>query len=110
MSADTRLAAYGTLAPGRKHADQLAGLSGRWIAGHVRGHLTVIPSGPAHGYPGLTLDTLADPVPVQLFQSPDLPDHWGRLDRFEGPAYLRVIAEVITDQGRLSAFLYALRA
>jgi len=36
---DTRLATYGTLAPGRPNHGQLTGLSGRWLVGHVRGSL-----------------------------------------------------------------------
>jgi hypothetical protein len=32
-----RLATYGSLAPGRPNHDQLDGLEGRWLKGHVDG-------------------------------------------------------------------------
>lgn len=38
-AADTRLATYGTVAPGRANHHQLAGLAGRWLQGTVRGRL-----------------------------------------------------------------------
>ena len=38
-SADTRLATYGTLAPGRDNNEQLADLKGFWQQGTVRGRL-----------------------------------------------------------------------
>lgn len=107
-SADTRLAVYGTLAPGRPNHHQLAGLAGRWRAGTVRGHLN--PSGwaaPA-GYLGLVLDPTGPLVEVQLFESPDLPRHWARLDAFEGADYRRALARVSTPDGDLDAWIYVL--
>ncbi len=80
-----RLAVYGTLAPGRENHHQLDGLTGDWRAGHVRGAVTILPS----GYPGLLPDPTGPMVAVQVFTSPDLPRHWARLDAFEGPDYAR---------------------
>jgi hypothetical protein len=40
--------------------------------------------GTALGSPGLVLDQSGPPVDVHLFESLDLPDHWSRLDEFEG--------------------------
>src|SRR5262245_49733801 len=37
--ATTRLASYGTLAPGKPNHHQLYPLKGRWLRGVVRGHL-----------------------------------------------------------------------
>ena len=70
-----RLATYGTLAPGRPDHAQLAGLSGRWLTGHVRGTLVESGWGAALGYPGLILDTEGAEVEVQVLESPDLPKH-----------------------------------
>ncbi len=102
------LAVYGSLAPGRAHHDQLAGLAGHWSNGWVRGLL--IPAGwaAAMGYPGLLLDEDGTHVAVQLFHSADLPGHWARLDAFEGPAYARTLVEVRTPEGPVAAFVYAL--
>ena len=109
MTPDCRLAVYGSLAPGEANHDQLAGLSGGWQPGIVRGHLIESGWGAAEGYPGLRPDPFGPEVHVQLFTSPDLPAHWGRLDAFEGAEYERVVIEV--DLGTLSvaASLYALR-
>ena len=91
MNADTRLATYGTLSPGRVNHHQLAGLKGSWRQGTVRGKLVDGGWGSSLGNPGLILDPQAPKVEVHLFESPDLPSHWSRLDEFEGDGYRRVI-------------------
>jgi len=105
-SADTRLATYGTLAPGRVNHHQLAGLSGRWQRGTVQGKLVDAGWGAALGFPGLVLDPSGPPVEVYVFESSDLPDHWSRLDEFEGPGYRRVVTQVRIADGDLSACIY----
>ena len=107
-AADTRLATYGTLAPGRVNGHQLAGLSGQWQQGTVRGRLTDAGWGAALGYPGLVLDPLGSPVDVYLFESADLPEQWPRLDAFEGTGYRRVVTQVRTAEGELDAWIYVL--
>jgi hypothetical protein len=52
----TRLATYGTLAPGHENHGQLSDLSGRWLVGHVRGSLVEAGWGAKLGYPGMILD------------------------------------------------------
>ena len=106
MSAETRLASYGTLAPGRVNAHQLAGLKGDWRRGTVRGRLIEVGWGTELGYPGLILDPSGDVVDVHVFESPDLPDHWRRLDAFEGPGYRRVVTRVSTMDGEIDASIY----
>jgi gamma-glutamylcyclotransferase (GGCT)/AIG2-like uncharacterized protein YtfP len=108
LSAVTRLAVYGTLAPGRENHRQLADLQGQWQRGTVRGNLTNAGWGSALGYPGLILDPSGPVVEVYLFESLDLPDHWARLDEFEGDGYQRVITQVRLADGELSAHIYAL--
>jgi gamma-glutamylcyclotransferase (GGCT)/AIG2-like uncharacterized protein YtfP len=105
---DHRLAVYGTLAPGRPNHHQLAQLDGRWRPGAVRGQRVVAGWAAALGFPGLVLDALGEPVEVQLFESPDLPDHWPRLDAFEGAGYRRVIARIDTADGEVDAWIYVL--
>ncbi len=108
--AATRLAVYGTLAPGQSNHHQLAGLHGRWRNGTVRGRRFESGWGVALGYPGLVLDEHDDAVEVQLLESPDLPAHWQRLDEFEGDGYRRVTVAVALAEETLSAFIYVLSA
>ena len=108
--AETRLAVYGTLAPGRANHHQLAGLRGRWRKGTVRGRRFESGWGAALGYPGLILDEQGDAVEVQLFEAPDLPAHWQRLDEFEGSGYQRVTVAVALADGTLPASIYVLAA
>jgi gamma-glutamylcyclotransferase (GGCT)/AIG2-like uncharacterized protein YtfP len=110
FTSDTRLAAYGTLAPGRANHAQLAGLEGRWRQGTVRGTLVASGWGAALGFPGLTLDAQGPLVDVHLFESFDLPNHWPRLDAFEGEGYARVVARVSTTEGDVDASIYVLTA
>lgn len=109
-AADTRLATYGTLAPGRANHHQLAGLKGQWQQGTVRGRLTDVGWGAALGYPGLVLDPSGPVVEVSLFESADLPDHWPRLDAFEGTGYRRFVTRVLTEDGEREAWIYVLAA
>lgn len=64
--------------------------------------------GAALGFPGLILDPLGPPVDVQVFESPELPQHWARLDEFEGSGYRRAVALVTTPEGSLNACIYVL--
>lgn len=101
---------YGTLAPGQSNHRVLAGLSGRWISGWVRGQRFEDGGGAAAGYPGLILDPAGGRVSGLLFLSRDLPRHWVRLDRFEGPGYRRVQTPVHLPDGTVCiAQAYALR-
>ncbi|PTQ12395.1 gamma-glutamylcyclotransferase [Sphingomonas oleivorans] len=108
--AGIRLAVYGTLAPGRPNHHQLAGLEGQWRKGMVRGRLVEGGWGSALGYPGLILDAHGDAIEVQLFESPDLPAHWQRLDEFEGSGYRRVTVAVALAGETLPASIYVLAA
>jgi gamma-glutamylcyclotransferase (GGCT)/AIG2-like uncharacterized protein YtfP len=104
-----RLAVYGSLAPGQKNHNQLAGLEGEWQAGVVRGRLVESGWGAAEGYPGLIPDPYGPEVHVQLFFSDDLPAHWARLDAFEGEEYERIAVEVDLGTHSVIAQIYALK-
>ena len=106
--ADTRLAIYGTLAPGQVNHYQIASLTGTWQRGTVRGTRFASGWGAALGFPGLILDPTGPTVAVDLFESPDLPLHWARLDEFEGTGYRRIITTVTTAAGEISAYIYVL--
>ena len=108
VGADQRLAVYGTLAPGRPNHHVLDGLSGRWIAGSVRGFLRDRGWGAAHGYPGMLLDPSGPVVAVDVLESAQLPAHWARLDEFEGPGYRRSVTSVSTAEGDVHASIYEL--
>jgi gamma-glutamylcyclotransferase (GGCT)/AIG2-like uncharacterized protein YtfP len=107
-SADTRLAVYGTLAPGRSNYHQLADLEGQWRRGTVRGRLDRAGWAASIGYPGLILDPVGPIVDVDLFESAALPQHWPRLDEFEGSDYRRVVTRVSTLDGDVDACIYVI--
>lgn len=104
-----RLFVYGTLKPGEPNAHELDGLKGDWRTAHVRGRLYPSGWGAAMGYPGVILDEDGDRVAGMLFTSADLPEHWGRLDAFEGEGYERVMTRVTLEDGEgTDAYIYAL--
>ncbi len=91
----TRLAIYGSLAPGESNHRVIAGIAGTWTPGFVRGHLIHQGWGAHVGFPGMIWDPLSrNRVDVKMFTSEDLPLHWERLDLFEGGDYLRILVPV----------------
>ena len=108
MSLDHHLATYGTLAPGRPNHHQLSNLRGEWSIGTVRGKLVDKGWGAALGYPALVLDADGDKIEVHLFRSAELPNHWSRLDDFEGSEYRRVPVQVETEDGLVDAWIYVI--
>lgn len=94
----SRLAVYGTLAPGRSNHDQVAHLGGRWVSGlTARGHLFETEWSGRWGYPALRLEPGGDAVAVELLISDALPAHWKLLDEFEGPGYRRVLTPLLRN-------------
>jgi gamma-glutamylcyclotransferase (GGCT)/AIG2-like uncharacterized protein YtfP len=108
MTGRDRLAIYGSLAPGRPNHHEVAGLRGPWITGTVHGRLVQAGWGASLGYPALVLDADGSAIDVHVLESEDLPAHWSRLDRFEGPGYERVLTTVSTATGRVEAYVYVL--
>lgn len=106
--ADTALAVYGTLAPGKENHGQVAMIAGEWRRGTVRGRLAPEGWGAALGYPALVLDPDGPTVDVQVLESGDLPAHWERLDEFEGPGYRRVPVSVELAPAPRIASIYVL--
>lgn len=121
---------YGTLAPGRPNEHVLAELAGTWRRATVAGTLDERGWGAAQGFPGILLapDDTGDgravghsgadgdggasggTVEGLVFSSPDLGEHWARLDEFEGPEYERVTVRAdLEDGSAVTAQVYALR-
>jgi gamma-glutamylcyclotransferase (GGCT)/AIG2-like uncharacterized protein YtfP len=109
LDASCRLATYGSLAPGQPNHHQLDGLRGQWRPGHVKGRLVDAGWAASLGYPALVLDPDAPSVRVHVFESADLPDHWNRLDEFEGSGYRRARTTVQTGLGDVEASIYLFR-
>ena len=87
LTAKHRLAIYGTLAPGETNHHEISMIEGTWLRGTVHGWLSAEGWGLTFGFPGMRLDPDGDEIHVQVLESADLPDHWDRLDRFEGEEY-----------------------
>lgn len=107
---ERRLAAYGSLRPGEDNHHHLSRLVGRWTEGTVEGARHERGRGAAHGYPGLVYRRGDPPVPVSVFESAALADHWPRLDAFEGEEYRRILVPVRMAGTTKVANLYAVDA
>jgi gamma-glutamylcyclotransferase (GGCT)/AIG2-like uncharacterized protein YtfP len=105
---EIKLAAYGTLAPGRQNYGQVSDLPGRWLAGHVHGSLLQNGWGAEVGYPALIPDPNGAPIEVFVLESQALLNHWDRLDAFEDSGYRRTTIDVSTAEGVLPASIYVL--
>jgi gamma-glutamylcyclotransferase (GGCT)/AIG2-like uncharacterized protein YtfP len=106
---ETRLATYGTLQLGEANHHVIEKVRGVWERGTTRGELHDLGWGMTFGFPALVWHPDGAPVAVQLLTSPALPQHWGRLDAFEGDAYRRIVAPVDCGGNRVLANIYALR-
>lgn len=91
-----RLAVYGTLAPGEVNYHVIANIPGRWQQGWVRGVLRRI--GP---YPAFQWKLPGKQIPVKVFYSSQLNQHWVGLDRFEGSSYRRILCPIEPAGGRV---------
>lgn len=104
-----RLAAYGSLRPGEENHHQVSSLVGHWTDGAVEGTRYERGWGAARGVPGLVWRPGDAPVTVAVFESRALPEHWERIDAFEGPGYQRILVPVDTTDGVRVCNLYAVR-
>ena len=105
----TRLFVYGTLAPGRSNESQLSDLAGSWQPATVSGQLVDQGWGASQGYPGLILSAQGSPVDGFVLTSCELPEHWARLDAFEGEGYRRRLTNANLDSGEsVPVYVYEL--
>lgn len=91
-----RLAVYGTLAPGEDHHSVVAHIQGTWKRGWATGVM-----GRIGVYPAFQWKPHAKRIPVHVLSSSRLAHHWARLDRFEGPAYQRILTPVTMAGGKV---------
>ncbi len=92
FGSSSRLAVYGTLAPGRPNDHVLAPLGGQWVSGlATRGDLITAGWGADQGFPALRWSLEGPNLPVELLISAELPRQWDQLDRFEGGEYQRIL-------------------
>ena len=105
-----RLAVYGSLAPGRPNRHHLADISGTWRDGWVEGVLHDRGWDAAQGFPGIHLEGGGPRVEVRVLESNELPQHWDRLDEFEGEEYGRVPVDIHgLDTAPVAGWIYALK-
>jgi gamma-glutamylcyclotransferase (GGCT)/AIG2-like uncharacterized protein YtfP len=78
------------------------------MKGTVRGQLLQEGWGAELGYPGIVRTSGGSTVDVLIFETSHLPDHWTKLDEFEGSGYRRTITKVSTTEGDLLASIYVL--
>jgi len=103
----TRLAVYGSLAPGRSNHHMLAHLRGGWHPATAHGILKDQGWGAAIGFPAFIWDPSGPALAIQVLESPDLPAYWKILDEFEGDDYRRILITVVGSEGVEVANLYA---
>jgi gamma-glutamylcyclotransferase (GGCT)/AIG2-like uncharacterized protein YtfP len=100
FSASRHLIAYGSLMPGGLNHGLLSDLRGEWRQGWIAGELLDRGWSAAMSYPALRWCPEGGEVPAWAFISEDLPDHWRRLDDFEGLEYQRIWALFWDEEGQ----------
>ena len=100
-SPNTRLVVYGSLAPGEANHHVLSHIRGQWLPCFITGTINLVA-----GYRVLTWTPGGPPVPALLFVSAELPEHWARIDDFEGEGYRRVVIPVRLDETEVMANVY----
>lgn len=97
-AADRAFAVYGTLGPGRPNHHYIADIAGTWTQDTVSGSLQASGWGASLGYPALVWSATGAPVNVELLISSQLPQHWDRLDAFEGAEYARILVSLASGR------------
>lgn len=105
------LAIYGSLAPGKSNDAVIEDIPGQWLEGHVHGKLYESGWGSDIGFPGIVWQPSGPKVNVHLFVSDHIPEHWQRLDHFEGVEYQRSLVPVHDNKGIIAvANIYEIRS
>ena len=88
----TKLVVYGTLAPGEANQSMLGEIKGSWSPCVVNGKRAI----EASGLTTFSWSLNEAEHNLQIFESLELPEHWNRLEAFEGARYRRrlVLARV----------------
>ena len=105
-----KLFVYGTLGLGCPNEHILNNIGGSWDIASAKGNLLNKGWGAEMGFPGIELDESGSEINGFVFTSENLSNHWGKLDEFEGEAYLRVLSNVTLKNGNtVVANIYTLR-
>ena len=80
----SRLAIYGTLAPGEPNHSLVKDIPATWLDGEIVGYLRT-----KNGLPTFDWRTDGSTVQVKVLNSESLTSNWKRLDQFEGNGYYR---------------------
>lgn len=102
---------YGTLAPNCANHHIMTPIpNGEWQAAYAFGKLLPNGFGKATGYPAfIPNDKNGERIDGFIFTSPELQNHWDRLDEFEGGGYDRIIIRAYLENGEsVRVFVYAL--
>lgn len=100
---------YGTLQPGQPNAHLLESIGGSWTPAFIRGHFDADGWDKTGGYPAVRLDPNGPQIRGHIFASEGLPNHWERLDDFEGEAYQRRRTTAFTGSGEsVRTYIYTL--
>jgi hypothetical protein len=83
----------------------VSSIAGEWLPGTISGNLTE-----DHGCPMFRWSVQGNKVPVEMLLADELPNHWDRLDRFEGADYQRILVPIETSKGLVVANLYNARS
>ena len=75
-------------------------MTGVWSPAYTYGYIDKCDRGEYRGYPAFTPDKNGEKITGLLFISADLPNHWARLDEFEGIHYKRVIIEAFLEDSQ----------
>ncbi len=102
---------YGSLRPGYANEHVMANIGGDWCDATVKGRWYKEGWGyEKHGLRGLVVDPDGEIIHGSVFSSPNLPDHWAILDKFEGADYERVQTLARCSNGDdVEVFVYALK-
>jgi gamma-glutamylcyclotransferase (GGCT)/AIG2-like uncharacterized protein YtfP len=95
-----KLALYGTLRPGQPNHGILRDIDGSWTTVRLNGVLTQT------GLPTFSFATKGSAVEAVLLISAELPEHWSRLDEFEGSGYSRQLGLVWLEDSPQVANVY----
>ncbi len=88
--------------PGEPNHALLSDVPGVWADGSVQGVRFM-----ANGYPAFKWRPGGEQVRVSVLTSAALPEHWARLDEFEGADYRRILVPVSLPNGTsLIAYIY----
>ncbi len=95
FEASCKLAIYGSLAPGASNHHIVNPIHDQeWLETTVEGRVFELGWGIDMGYPAMVWTPGQNKLSTHLLKSPDLPNHWSRLDFFEGDNYIRILIPV----------------